>query len=250
MVRSIQAIEIDGYPIDFGVNINADELTVLLRRGAFNFKVFELKAEQAHFQKFALDSGILGKGESLDGFANAYRLEANRLFALDASYVERIAQILSLYLVELLLAEGRKISFETVFSHPSKVELLNRAKALGYKVYLYFVSTEDPEINVSRVVQRVGAGGHAVEEGKVRSRYYNSMENLYDGARYAYQAYFFDNSFHNRLVAHFKVDGKGEKIWDQVEAAALPAWFRKYYSDKNESLRKATDVGDTLPIRV
>jgi predicted ABC-type ATPase len=40
-------------------------------------------------------------------------------------------------------------------SHPSKLDFIKKAKNLGYKTYLYFVSLENPEMNVDRVDARV-----------------------------------------------------------------------------------------------
>ena len=41
-----------------------------------------------------------------------------------------------------------------------------------------YVLTADPQINVSRVVQRVKNGGHDVPKDKIISRYYKSLNNL------------------------------------------------------------------------
>lgn len=59
---------------------------------------------------------------------------------------------------------------------------MRQAQALGYRTYLYFVSTEDPEINVDRVRIRVEEGGHMVAPDKVRSRYFNSLSLLAGGS--------------------------------------------------------------------
>jgi len=40
-------------------------------------------------------------------------------------------------------------------SSPDKVNFLHRAKDAGFRVYLYYVATENPEINISRVAHRV-----------------------------------------------------------------------------------------------
>ena len=74
-------------------------------------------------------------------------------------------------------------SFETVFSHSSKLDIMQQAVELGYKVYLYFVSTEDPEINKFRVAARKMKGGHDVPPEKIESRYYLSMNLLYNASQ-------------------------------------------------------------------
>ncbi|GHT77887.1 hypothetical protein FACS1894104_0230 [Actinomycetota bacterium] len=65
---------------------------------------------------------------------------------------------------DALLLKKVSFGFETVGSHKSKVELLIKAKKLGYNVILLFVATEDPEINIRRIKHRVSQGGHDVPE--------------------------------------------------------------------------------------
>ena len=67
---------------------------------------------------------------------------------------------------------------------------MREATAQGYKVYLYFVSTESPEINVARVASRKAQGGHDVPEALVKSRYYRSLNFLFDACQVAYQVFF------------------------------------------------------------
>jgi len=49
------------------------------------------------------------------------------------------------------LARRVSFSFETVMSHPSKIDVLKQARSLGYSNVLYFVALESPELNVARV---------------------------------------------------------------------------------------------------
>jgi predicted ABC-type ATPase len=86
-------------------------------------------------------------------------------------------------------------SFETVMSHPSKIEVLQNAKAKGFEVSLYFVCTESVDLNVARVAQRVELGGHAVPEEKIRERYERALALLPAAAEVANHVVLFDNSF-------------------------------------------------------
>lgn len=70
-----------------------------------------------------------------------------------------------------LAARRADFAFETVGSHPSKVEFLKKLKLEGYNVAVLAVSTESPDINVRRVAQRVALGGHDVPEEKIVARY-------------------------------------------------------------------------------
>ena len=132
------------------------------------------------------------------------------------------------------MAEKKKFSFETVFSHPSKLQIMRDAVENGYKVYLYFVSTKSPDINKYRVLGRAAKGGHDVPPDKIESRYYRSLDLLFEASQIAYQAFFFDNSVddsESKMFAHFKiVDGK--KKWDKINKKDVPNWFKKYYSSK------------------
>lgn len=96
----------------------------------------------------------------------------NRIIAIDPELVDSyIACKLAEFIRYGLLNTKKDITFtcETVMSHESKLDFMQEAKAKGFRVYLYFVSTSSPEINVGRVVTRVYEGGHSVEEDKIRS---------------------------------------------------------------------------------
>ena len=81
--------------------------------------------------------------------------------------------------IRLIYADaGIDFAFETVGSHPSKVEFLEGLKSSGYFVAVLFVGTESSDINVRRVQQRVRLGGHDVERDKIVSRYERTMELL------------------------------------------------------------------------
>ena len=69
-----------------------------------------------------------------------------------------------------LLYQGKSFCYETVFSHPSKIDFVAQAKALGYQVIMVFIHVERSEINRARVAQRVSEGGHNVPDDKVEAR--------------------------------------------------------------------------------
>ena len=85
-------------------------------------------------------------------------------------------------------------TFETVMSHPGKVELLAEARSKGYRTYLYYVATDDSQMNISRVQNRVATGGHDVPSDKVEERYHRSLAILIKAIANTYRADSFDNS--------------------------------------------------------
>ena len=69
-----------------------------------------------------------------------------------------------------LIGLRRSFIAETVFSHPSKLELIDTAHAAGYTIVLHVLLVPE-ELAVQRVQHRVNAGGHDVPEDKIRQRY-------------------------------------------------------------------------------
>ena len=70
-----------------------------------------------------------------------------------------------------LLSNRFSFTTETVLSTHRKIDLMKQAKQLGYEIGLIYVTTQSPDINVSRVANRVAFGGHDVSEDKIRARY-------------------------------------------------------------------------------
>ena len=110
------------------------------------------------------------------------------------------AQKLADTLRDQCLERGEDFSFETVMSHPSKVEFMQRAKATGYYVTLAFVCTEDPAINLRRIHNRVMFGGHDVPADRVIARYHRTLELLPDAIKAANHAVLFDNSSNHEML--------------------------------------------------
>lgn len=95
---------------------------------------------------------------------------------------------------EQCLIERKSLIFETVLSAPDKVDFINRAIESGYFVRLFFVSTENPQINASRIAKRVMEGGHDVPIPKIISRYSKSIYNCFQLASIVDRLYVYDNS--------------------------------------------------------
>lgn len=122
---------------------------------------------------------------------------------------------------EELLTARQGIAFETVFSTDDKLGFLDRAKAAGYFVRVFFIGTSDPRINAARVAGRVMAGGHTVPIEKIINRYGRSMANLAGAIDIADRVYIYDNSVNGveaRLCAR-TTDGQLRKVY-----GPLPEW--------------------------
>jgi predicted ABC-type ATPase len=91
------------------------------------------------------------------------------------------------------IADRRSFITETVFSHPSKVDLVQQAARVGYRVELHVMLIPE-DVTVARVAYRVGAGGHTVPPDKIRERYHRLWGLVVDARAIAHRATFYDNS--------------------------------------------------------
>jgi|SRR5690349_22209223 predicted ABC-type ATPase len=94
---------------------------------------------------------------------------------------------------EKLIELGRPFIAETVFSHASKLQLIDTAHAAGYPVVLHVLLIPE-ELAVRRVAYRVQAGGHPVPENKIRERYHRLWALVADAIGRCEQATVYDNS--------------------------------------------------------
>ena len=95
---------------------------------------------------------------------------------------------------EKLLSEHKNFTFETVLSTTRNINLMERAKNLGYTVVCIYVLTRDAQINISRVLSRVQNGGHSVPVDKVVSRYRRAMRLFPKLLNICDECYVYDNS--------------------------------------------------------
>jgi len=139
------------------------------------------------------------------------------------------ASLITSFIREHLLKKGISYSFETVMSHTSKLDEIQKARESGYKTYLYFVCLDDSQLNVSRVQNRVRKGGHAVPVDKIVERYTRTLDNLLPAMRLVERAYLFDNSGETMLLIAETIGGQ---LTTLVEQNQLPNWFIEYIINK------------------
>ena len=58
------------------------------------------------------------------------------------------------------------------------LKIIDKAKDLGYKIHLYYIGIDNPEIAKERVKNRVTRGGHGISSNLIEKRYYESLKNL------------------------------------------------------------------------
>jgi predicted ABC-type ATPase len=212
-----------------GVYVNADDIEKeLVETRQLNLATFNLKLStdkiQAHFKSSGFSPIKLNNSSLWESF----RIEENKVFYADDSMNSYIAADIAEFIRQELLTEGLSFSFETVMSDLSKVDFLNLAKKKGYRIYLYYFSTEDPLINRSRVNVRVLQKGHAVSEEIIERRYFRSLNNLKAAVQLSHRAYVFDSTGITELIAEIT---DGEKV-NLIDTERVPNWVMNYLFDK------------------
>ncbi|MEK7707945.1 MAG: zeta toxin family protein [Verrucomicrobiota bacterium] len=213
-----------------GVYLNPDEIEQEIRkRGFLEFAAFGVTTTADEALPFFNSSSFLISA----GFGDAARQLAFGNGRLDFANVEvnsYFASVAGDFLRQKLLERRISFTFETVMSHPSKVELLAKAQHAGYRTYLYFIATDDPDINISRVRNRVKLGGHSVPEDRIAPRYHRSLDLLMDAIRHSNRACVFDNSGHNKEHTWLAEITDGRML--ELKADRIPAWFKRAVLDK------------------
>jgi len=126
---------------------------------------------------------------------------------------------------ERCLAERKSLIFETVLSATDKIDFILRAKQTGFFVRVFFVCTQSPIINASRIAKRVLEGGHDVPITKIISRYQKSILNCKYISTKVDRTYLYDNSIDNveqKLLIRLS-DGNIVKQYVEI----LPEWAKQ-----------------------
>jgi predicted ABC-type ATPase len=203
-------------------HINPDYLNSI---NVLDFSKFRLKVNEIDFREFIYNSPFY---KFCNTDINDIKVKNNRFIVPNKN--SYMGAMLADYLRHCYVNSKENLfSFETVFSHPSKVDFLREAKDRGWFAYLYFVGTSDPYINCGRVEERVLKGEHDVPLDKIKERFIPSLENLFPALQHCRRAYIFDNSgTHMELIAEKQLDNS--LILSNKEH--IPAWVDEYVLSK------------------
>ncbi len=120
-----------------------------------------------------------------------------------------------------LIDQKQTFCFETVYSHPSKLDFIAIAKAAGFRILIFYFHLDDPSLNNARVSTRVKAGGHNVPEEKVASRIPRTFANVRDSVGLADELHLVDNSSSRR--PYVRVATWKEGVWE-LFTDRVPDW--------------------------
>ena len=126
-----------------------------------------------------------------------------------------------------LVGLGESFIAETVFSHPSKLELVDAAQTAGYTAVAHVLLIPE-DLAVERVRRRVASGGHSVPEVKIRGRYRRLWALVTAAITRCDSAFVYDNTGLKgpRIVAQMDNGfAIGAPIWPQWTPSELTsAW--------------------------
>jgi predicted ABC-type ATPase len=166
-------------------------------------------------------------------FVNADELARERWPGEADAHVADAARLAARRREELLEARQTFVA-ETVFSHESKLELVQRAQQAGFRVILYHVHVSSPELARARVETRVDQGGHDVPGDKVDARFERTLRLIPLAAALADLTLVYDNSRMGRTHTHVMTLERGRVVRIRENP---PDWAERAYADALATFR-------------
>jgi len=194
-----------------GIYLNPDDIEKELKDG-IDLSKFKITTSKKELKQFFKDN---------DNFYKIDNFDLDKLILKIDNPNSYVASIITSFIRYKLLDTKHSFSFESVMSGSDKIKFLKVAKQKGFKIYLYFIATYDPIINIRRVENRVKLGGHNVPKDKIISRYYRSIDNLIKAIPYTNRCYIFDNSNTDRNFLCEITEAKEVEI----KVDEIPEWF-------------------------
>ena len=126
-------------------------------------------------------------------------------------------------IVEQYFSQGDSVALESVFSDTKghKLDLLKKARNVGYKTCLIFIGLESSQLCIARVIDRVENGGHDVPDELIEDRYQKCFKNLVKASSMVDAVLLVDNS---SLESHREF-GYFEDNQFLFVSGFVPLWF-------------------------
>ena len=125
---------------------------------------------------------------------------------------------------EAALRERRSFAVEDLVVD---TELLESARDAGYATKVVFISTEDPNLNVGRILIRMSRDGQSVPLNSIPESYKESLKSLPEARKHADDVLVYDNT----------LDGKGHRLVARFIAGELvktthpsPEWLKSLFN--------------------
>ena len=140
-----------------------------------------------------------------------------------------------------LMKEGQSFVYQeaTIDS-----QMIREARTAGFDVKIFYVGTEDPNLNMGRVLLRVNNGGAFAPLARISDDYAQGLKQLSEAKKSADDLMLFDNTTNgrgHRLVVHFQ-GGELMKL-----ARSVPKWAQKVFGKEFEKWLAAHERGPSRP---
>lgn len=119
-------------------------------------------------------------------------------------------------------------------------QMIREAQEVGLDVKVFYVGTEDPNLNMGRVLLRASSGGPFAALARTPDDYAHGIKHLPGARKLADDLMLFDNTTHgrgHRLVAHFHA-GELMKL-----ARSVPKWAQKVFGKEFEKWLGSREQG-------
>lgn len=196
-----------------------------------------------------LFAGVNGVGKSTmynsqieEGIKQSIRINTDEIVRTFGDWKNNADQIkaakIAIKLRNHCFEEGKSFNEETTLTGKTILKTIDRAKELGYKIYLYYIGVDSPEIAKERVRNRVLKGGHDISSEVIEKRYYESFENLKKIISKCDYVDIYDNTDIYKLVFSF---ANNEIIENSISSSewAKEAIREKINSMSNFSVKEA-----------
>lgn len=216
-------------PSLLGYYLNPDDIEKAVKEcDYFDMRDLGINTTQNEIINFFENHPLLSATECGD-FYQSIQFSNNEFISFrNVGFDSYMSAILVDFLRHKYLDTHQSFTFETVMSSDDKIGIMKKAQQKGYKTYLYYVATENPDINLLRIHQRVQMGGHSVPSNKVVSRYFRSLDLLSEAIKYSNRAFIFDNS--SNITTWLAEITNGVDLKLQVDDT--PIWFKNHVLNK------------------
>ena len=139
---------------------------------------------------FYIFAGVNGAGKSTlyktdflnKDIKNSIRINTDEIVYSFGDWKSSIDQIkagkIAIQLRNKCFLEEKSFNEETTLTGRTILKIIDKAKDLGYKIHLYYIGIDNPEIAKERVKNRIARGGHGISPDVIKKRYYESLKNL------------------------------------------------------------------------
>ena len=139
---------------------------------------------------FYIFAGVNGSGKSTlyktnflnKDIKNSIRINTDEIVYSFGSWKNSTDQIkaakIAIQLRNKCFLEEKSFNEETTLTGRTILKIIDKAKDLGYKIHLYYIGIDNPEIAKERVKNRIARGGHGISSNLIEKRYYESLQNL------------------------------------------------------------------------